>query len=251
MDEAVSVDAVELDWSEIYLQYSQRIYNYLYRRTSNTVLSEDMTADVFVKAMLSEQGGGGPTTSLSGWLFRIAHNMVIDEYRARKRHKPWLSFDDCPQVADPKHDPEEYFDRLSAAEVLWGAMMKLCDSQAEVLQMRFLEGMEYEEIGQRIGRSEGAVKALQHRGLGNMYDLITNTKPKKEPSCVPEICEALRLYGPMKHAEICKVTGESSSRVTSAIKGSQRQFCIVDTYPFKGRLGYVWGVAGIHDKVAA
>ena len=85
---------------ELYDRYELKIYNYIYRRTSNQTLAEDLTAQVFLKMLEAIHNDKTWHSSFSGWLYRIAHNLVIDHYRTRDRQKQ-ISIDDAPVMPTP------------------------------------------------------------------------------------------------------------------------------------------------------
>lgn len=159
--------------SELYDRYETKIYSYIYRRTSDQVLSEDLTAQVFLKMLEAIQSDRAWHSSFSGWLYRIAHNLVIDHYRARDRQKS-VSIDDIPQMPDlgKNPDPVRAAEIALDAEALRAAMRRLTDEQAQVLSLRFLEGYSFGEIADMMDKTEGAVKALQHRAVATLRQLM-------------------------------------------------------------------------------
>ncbi len=157
--------------SEIYERYELKIYSYIYRRTSDQVLSEDLTAQVFLKMLEAIQSERAWHSSFSGWLYRIAHNLVIDHYRARDRQKQ-VSIDDIPHMPDTSVNPVRAAEIALDAEALRSAMRRLTDEQAQVLSLRFLEGYSFNEIAEIMDKTEGAVKALQHRAVATLRQLL-------------------------------------------------------------------------------
>lgn len=169
LDRAANFDEEAL--SEIYDRYELKIYNYIYRRTSDPGLSEDLTAQVFLKMLEAIQSERAWHSSFSGWLYRIAHNLVIDHYRARDRQKQ-VSIDDVPNMHDTGTPPVRAAEVALEAEALRSAIRRLTDEQAQVISLRFLEGYSFAEIAEMMDKTEGAVKALQHRAVATLRQLL-------------------------------------------------------------------------------
>jgi RNA polymerase sigma-70 factor (ECF subfamily) len=168
----LSADAtIAADWSALYAEYRGLIHAYVYRRTNDPVLAEDLTADVFAKAIDACSVSKGARTTMRGWLLRIAHNLVIDMYRQRDRRK-LISIDEVPHLLDPHHDPVLSAAAALNAEALEAAMHCLTREQALVLRLRYFDGYEFQEIADTMCRSKDAVKALQHRGHAALYRIL-------------------------------------------------------------------------------
>lgn len=156
---------------ELYDRYETKIYTYIYRRTGDEVLAEDMTAQVFMKMLQAIRDEKAWHSSFSGWLYRIAHNLVIDYYRQRDRHGQ-VSLDDNPTLTDENDNPVENVAAQMEAEQVRFAMRQLTDEQAEVLSLRFLEGYTIQEVAVMMDKSEGAIKALQYRAVATLRQLL-------------------------------------------------------------------------------
>jgi RNA polymerase sigma-70 factor (ECF subfamily) len=157
--------------SELYDRYELKIYNYIYRRTSNQTLAEDLTAQVFLRMLEAIHNDKTWHSSFSGWLYRIAHNLVIDHYRIRDRQKQ-VSIDDAPVMVDPSNSPLRAAEIALDADYLRTAIRRLTDEQAQVITLRFLEGYSFSEIAGMMDKTEGAVKALQHRAVTTLRQLM-------------------------------------------------------------------------------
>jgi RNA polymerase sigma-70 factor (ECF subfamily) len=168
---AQAVDFDEAALSELYDRYELKIYSYIYRRTSDQTLSEDLTAQVFLKMLEAIQNERAWHSSFSGWLYRIAHNLVIDHYRARDRQKQ-ISLEDAPHMQDLGTSPVRAAEIALDAEALRSAIRRLTDEQAQVITLRFLEGYSFAEIADMMDKTEGAVKALQHRAVATLRQLM-------------------------------------------------------------------------------
>jgi len=156
----------------IYDRYSPKIYNYIYRRLGDVALAEDLTAQVFLRMLEAIQDAKAWRTSFSGWLYRIAHNLVVDHFRQRSRTTR-VSLEDAPPLLAADGDPVEITDQRLARERLLLAMQQLTDDQAQVVALRFLEGLSIAEVASAMNRSEGAVKALQYRAVLALRRLLS------------------------------------------------------------------------------
>lgn len=156
---------------ELYDRYEARIYGYIYRRTGDQILAEDLTAQVFLKMLESIRDQKAWRSSFSGWLYRIAHNLVVDTYRRKGRHGA-VDLEDVPQTAAESQNPEETVEQTLDAERLRSAIRRLTDEQAEVVSLRFLEGYSIAEVAGMMNRTEGAIKALQYRAVATLRTLL-------------------------------------------------------------------------------
>jgi RNA polymerase sigma-70 factor, ECF subfamily len=147
----------------LYDQYVERIYSYIYHRVGQVEQAEDLTGQVFMRMLEAIRGGQHWRTSFSGWLYRIAHNLVIDHYRRRGR----ATFIDIDEVAAHSSDRElqSSVEARLDCERLLKALSKVTEEQAQVITLRFLEGLSIAETAEVMGKTDGAIKALQYRAV--------------------------------------------------------------------------------------
>ncbi len=169
LEAATTYDEVAL--GELYDRYEARIFSYIYRRIGDEPLAEDLTAQVFVKMLQAIRDRRAWHSSFSGWLYRIAHNVVIDQYRLRDRHSQ-IGLDDAPDIANENDNPALSAEMTMTAESIRFAMRQLTDEQAEVLSLRFLEGYSIFEVAAMMNKTEGAIKALQYRAVATLRNLL-------------------------------------------------------------------------------
>jgi RNA polymerase sigma-70 factor (ECF subfamily) len=136
--------------------------------TNNTDV-EDVVQETFIGAMGSiSRLRGDDEAALISWLMSIARFKVADHFRARyNRLSDSLDIDTRPEVCDSA-DVEELVIQSSQDQVLHDAIRGLTPEQEEVVTLRFLMGYEIEQVAGIVGRTEGAVKALQHRALATL-----------------------------------------------------------------------------------
>lgn len=159
--------------ASLYDVYASRIYSYIYRRTSDPVTAEDLTGQVFLRMIEALRSGKGWRTSFSGWLYRIAHNLVVDLYRRRGQVK-YIAIDDSPNLTTKDNDPYRVAASRLDSDVLLRAINQLTEEQAQVVTLRFLEGYSIAEVADIMDKTDGAIKALQYRGVASLRRIMTS-----------------------------------------------------------------------------
>src|SRR5512136_1324465 len=149
-------------FGEIYERYYLGVYKYVYYRVGDQSLAEDLTMEVFVKSMEAIDTFSFRGVPFSAWLYRIASNLVIDHFR-RQPEQPELSLEE-KLVAGVEH-PMQSLDTELSHQVLQRALSELTDDQQQVIVLKFVDGLSNLEVAQILGKTEGAVKSLQHRAL--------------------------------------------------------------------------------------
>ncbi|MDH5695483.1 MAG: sigma-70 family RNA polymerase sigma factor [Dehalococcoidia bacterium] len=148
-------------FAQLYEAHFDKIYRYVTIRIGNEMEAEDMTQQVFLKALQSISSFKWRGIPFSAWLFRLAHNQVVDYFRGKKRaamplDESLASSDDNPQLmAEQKLDIEQ----------LLLATKRLTEAQREVISLRFAGELSIAQVAEVMGKSQGAVKALQHSAI--------------------------------------------------------------------------------------
>jgi len=155
----------------LYERYTERIFNYVYYRTGNVHDAEDLTARVFQRAMNHIHSYTDRGVPFSAWLYRIAHNLVANWHRDRSR-KQEIPLDDLPILPAKGDHPETTLVRTEQQDALLRLIRRLPSERQNLLILKFVENMSNAEIGQVMGRSEGAIKSLYHRTLLALRDEI-------------------------------------------------------------------------------
>ena len=146
----------------LYDRYCDQIFRFVQRRLFDRDTAEDVTAEVFVKALKAIDTYRPQTAPFGAWLHRIAANAVIDHLRARR---PTVSLDFAAEQVDRAGPVDEQaINRLEAARV-WAAIEQLTDAQRAAVTLRLGHDLPIAAIAERLDRSEGAVKLLLNRGL--------------------------------------------------------------------------------------
>ena len=155
----------------LYERYIDRIFNYVYYRTGNLHDAEDLTARVFQRAMNHIHNYTDRGVPFSAWLYRIAHNLVANWHRDRSRRQE-IPLSDLPVVLSRDDRPETRLVRSQEQESLLRLIRQLPPERQTLLILKFVENMSNAEIGEIMGRSEGAVKSLYHRTLLALRDQL-------------------------------------------------------------------------------
>ncbi len=157
--------------SELYNLHVDRIYQYVRYRTGDDSTAEDITAEVFLRAIESLGSYHDQGAPFIAWLYRIAHARVIDYWRSSKRQKTAPLDDPLLQeglVATDEAIDADFLQHRS----LWSALRQLTDDQQNVIVLKFVEGLSNAEIAVMLGKTEGAIKALQRRALESLARLL-------------------------------------------------------------------------------
>lgn len=154
----------------LYDRYVDAVYRYAYYRVRNEADAEDVTSEVFFKA-LRAMSRYEPRQPFLAWLYRIARNTIIDRVR---RQRPQVSFEDALEHPDGDRvvDPDAGLERLSDSQALRDAIGRLTPLQQDVIILRYLEGLETKEIGRIVGRRDGTVRGIEFRALGALRELL-------------------------------------------------------------------------------
>ncbi len=151
-------------FAKIYETYFDRVFRYVVVRVGNTAEAEDITQDVFLRALDSIRSFQWRGVPFSAWLFRIAHNLLTDRLRSRGRHEE-IALDDEMPLADTRQDPSAFVEIKISVEQMLVSMQNLTDAQRQVLALRFGSGLSITETAEAMKKNEGAIKALQHSAV--------------------------------------------------------------------------------------
>lgn len=153
----------------LYERYVGRIYSYIYYRTGNLHDAEDLTARVFFRALRHVESYKDRGLPLSAWLYRIAHNLVANWHRDNSRRRE-VPLDEIILVRHGGDLPEVVLIANEEKENLLKVIHRLPADRQQLILLKFVEHLSNAEIGQVMGRSEGAVKSLYHRTLLSLRD---------------------------------------------------------------------------------
>ena len=146
----------------IYDRYYEPIYSYVYRRVSDVETATDLTAEIFARMLRAAQGADMTEQQARAWLYRAAHNLVVDHYR-RQAHRQHLPLDEG--LVEGGQDPAGVVERSVSVDEVRAALCQLTSAQQQVIELKFLQGLSNQEAAEIMHRSVGAIKLLQHRAL--------------------------------------------------------------------------------------
>jgi RNA polymerase sigma-70 factor, ECF subfamily len=159
-------DALE----ELYLIHFDRIYSYLHVSVGNRHDAEDLTTQTFLKMLEKIGSFKWQSAPFSAWLFRIAHNLAMDHFRARRRWQPE------EEVPEPVGDAEPSAELTAMQTIGRESMLKLIErlspEQQQVLTLKFVFNLPNAEVAAILDKTEGAIKSLQHRALVSLQKQV-------------------------------------------------------------------------------
>jgi len=156
-------------FGQLYERYVTKIYNYVYYRTGNHHDAEDLTGRVFYRALMHIDRFVDRGVPFSAWLYRIAHNLVANWHRDHARRQE-LSLEDITLTGALRETPEVATEANEDRAWLMRAIHTLPVERQELLILKYVENLSNAEIGEIMGRTEGAIKSLYHRTLLSLRD---------------------------------------------------------------------------------
>ncbi len=156
--------------TQLYEENFDKIYRYIVLKIGDRTEAEDMTQQVFLNALKSISSYKFKGMPFSSWLYRIAHNQIVDYFRKKSR-RVTVPLDES--IAAGEDDPGKVAETKLEIEELAQAAKKLTAAQQEVISLRFTGDMPVAEVARVMGRSVGAVKALQHSAIVTLRRVLS------------------------------------------------------------------------------
>lgn len=153
--------------AEVHDRYFDQLYHYISYRLRDSEAAADITGEVFLALIDALKKGRPPKSSLTGWLYAVARNMVADHIKKQVTTVPLIDdlVADEPSLTDQVH-------MAQLAPTLKKALYQLTEEQQHVIGLRFGQGLSLAETATLMDKSIGAIKALQHRALASMARFI-------------------------------------------------------------------------------
>jgi RNA polymerase sigma-70 factor, ECF subfamily len=176
--------------TRVYAAYAPALFRLFLAAVGDRPTAEDLTGDVFRSAIEGLPRFRGPVEALGGWLFRIAHHDLSDFWRSQARSPRTTPLDDTldgAALAAGADDPEELAIQRVEGDRVLAALRRLPPDQREVLLLRTAAGLTAPEVAATVGKTTGAVKALQHRALASLARVlgVANGTSAPEPLAGP------------------------------------------------------------------
>ena len=153
----------------LYNTFVNQIFRYVFYQVNDRMKAEDITQEVFIKSWKSIQTCRGKEDTFSAWLYRIAHNQTVDTIR---KSKPEISLELTDPVGSANTEAE--VEKAMERQKIAAALKTLPEPQRQLIILKFLEGAENDEIGEVMGKRQGAVRALQMRALDNLRKKLSS-----------------------------------------------------------------------------
>ncbi len=149
-------------FAELYERYFNKIYRYCVLKIGNREDAEDMAQQVFIKAAQSISSFKWRDVPFSAWLYRIAHNQLVD-YLRKKSRQVSVPLDETMAVSS--NNPQKTTELKMDIKEMLKATRGLTEAQREVISLRFSGELPIARVAEIMGKSQGAVKALQHSAI--------------------------------------------------------------------------------------
>jgi RNA polymerase sigma-70 factor (ECF subfamily) len=158
-------------FGQLYDRYVDAVFRFIYYRVNDRALAEDFTSETFLRALrristISYQG-----RDIGAWFVTIARNIVLDHMKSA-RHRLEVTTADSPESDDHAPSPENAVLSTLTNERLMAAVSKLGEEQRECVLLRFIQGFSVSETAAVMGKNDGAIKALQHRAIRKLAELV-------------------------------------------------------------------------------
>ena len=161
-------------FGQLYDRYVDTVFRFVYLRVNDRALAEDFTSETFVRALRRISSISYQGRDIGAWFITIARNIVYDHTKSA-RHR--LEMTTADTIEGPEQSPSTETAVLQTldTERLMAAVARLGDDQRECIQLRFLHGLSVSETATVMGKNDGAIKALQHRAVRKLADLLDGT----------------------------------------------------------------------------
>ena len=158
-------------FTTLYDRYVAQVYRHVYYKVSNQTDTEDITQEVFIRAWKAIDNYKKTGVPFIAWLNTIAGHLVIDHYRSKRNT---VNIDDVvEEIPDNQNpDPESLAETNFNNDQIKEAVLKLKGDKQKVILMHFIDGLTYEEIANALSKSEGAIRVIQYRALGELRSLF-------------------------------------------------------------------------------
>lgn len=162
---------------DIYEEHSPGIFRYAIRLLGDKDTAEDCVSETFSRYLQAIRKGGGSIKNVRAYLYRIAHNWVMDYFR--NQPLPEVSLENDEQV-EPGSNPAMKVSDAMERERVRVAMLRLPSEQQQIIQLRFLENWSHEEVAQVLGKTADATRSMQYRALGSLRRMLIEEEERNE-----------------------------------------------------------------------
>jgi RNA polymerase sigma-70 factor (ECF subfamily) len=164
-----TINEYETQLSGLYEEYYDKIARYVYVHIGNKEEAEDITGEVFLKALKSLKSYREQGVPMQGWLFRIAHNLTVDYLRKMNKHRT-VPIDSV--ALSGNDNPADAAEKNIEFELVIEAMNQLTTEQREVINLRFFGELTSKEVSSILGKSDGAVREMQRAAIEKLRGIM-------------------------------------------------------------------------------
>jgi RNA polymerase sigma-70 factor (ECF subfamily) len=165
-----AIDGDAEAFGDLYVHHVDAIYRYVFYKVGSEKRAEDLTEQVFLKAWQAMDAYEPRGYRFSSWLYRIAHNTVVDHHRMKKDESSLEAI--AFTLADESLGPEETLMKKREVARLVEALAELSKEKQELIILRFVEGLSHAQVAEILDKSEGACRVMQHRALARLSDIL-------------------------------------------------------------------------------
>ena len=165
------MESLNEQFSQIYDQYIDKIYRFVYLKVNSQEIAEDITSKIFIKGWEAFHGLNEEIKNPGAFLYQIARNAVVDHYREKGRANT-VSVDASPEIADPGTNAQDKAILSADISVIKKGIQKLKKEHQDIIIWHYLEDMPIADIAKLIDKPAGTVRVMLHRGLKDLKDKI-------------------------------------------------------------------------------
>ncbi len=176
-EDALVRRAVQRDreaFASLYDRHVEHVYKHIYYKVPNKSDAEDITQEVFIRAWKYIDKYRYTGAPFVAWLFKIARNLIVDNYRARKKEVPLVEPEAFSQTGET--NPEAITEASLNRSHVRKAILKLKGEKQKVILMHFIDGFNYKEIAKLLNKSEGAIRVIQYRALNDLRHMLMRSE---------------------------------------------------------------------------
>jgi RNA polymerase sigma-70 factor (ECF subfamily) len=166
----------EAAFTQLYDLFFEKIYRFTFFRVGHKEVAEDLTEDVFIKAF-SNLHSLQQDQVFESWLYQIARNRIIDYYRSKKQI---VALDEVENTLEYETNVIDILNLESQQKIFIKILKELSAEQQMVIKLKFLEGLENDEIASLMEKNEGAIRVIQHRAIAKLKELISQVTDNNE-----------------------------------------------------------------------
>ena len=164
----------------LYETHFERVARYIAVRIGNIDEAEDLASEVFIKAVRAAESYSDRGAPMEAWIFKIAHNITVDQLRKRSRRPAYAQLEDAEIIRDPQPTPDERLERQQEIRRLHAALEGLSDAQKQVISLRFGADMSSEQVAQVMGKKAGAVREMQSAAIKKLRERMQELEQDSE-----------------------------------------------------------------------